>query len=70
MFATCGKYRIALAFAATLADIGCKIYIPVTYHTRREVEMKTWGAEIIKMGNDYEEAVFYPVKLPMKYMMS
>jgi len=56
-FATCGNYGVALAFAASLAGLECIIYIPRSYHTPRETEMIKWGAEIVKQGRDYEEAV-------------
>ncbi len=58
VFATCGNYGVALAFAASLAGIACKIYIPTAYHPQRIPEMKTWDAEIVRAGNDYEEAVY------------
>ena len=57
VFATCGNYGVALAFASSLAGIPCRIYIPRNYHTSREEEMRKWGAEIIRAGRDYEEAV-------------
>lgn len=56
-FATCGNYGVAVAFAASIAGLGCRIYIPLGYHTPREPEMKKWGAEIFRAGRDYEEAV-------------
>lgn len=56
-FATCGNYGVAMAFAAGLAGIGCRVYIPESYHSPREKEMVRWGAEIIRAGRDYEEAV-------------
>lgn len=58
VFATCGNYGVALAFAASLAGISCRIYIPVSYHSKREQEMREWDAEIVRAGRDYEEAVF------------
>lgn len=62
IFATCGNYGAALAFAASLTNIKCRIYIPETYHTRRETEMDEWKAEIVRAGKDYEEAVFLSSK--------
>ena len=62
VFATCGNYGVALAFAASLANIECRIYIPESYHTSRESEMKTWKAQIIRAGKDYEEAVYLSSK--------
>jgi threonine synthase len=55
--ASCGNYGVALAFAASLAGIHCRIYIPTSYHTSREDEMTRYGAEIVRLGRDYEEAV-------------
>ncbi len=57
VFATCGNYGVALAFATYLAGLECLIYIPQGYHVTREEEMRKWGAEIVRAGRDYEEAV-------------
>ncbi len=55
--ATCGNYGSAMAFAASLAGIRCRIYIPEKYHTRRLAEMERFGATIIRTPEDYEHAV-------------
>lgn len=55
--ATCGNYGVAMALAASLAGLRCIIYIPENYHTKRELEMRNYGAEIIRIPGDYEEAV-------------
>jgi threonine synthase len=55
--ATCGNYGVAVALAANLAGIDCKIYIPESYHTDRIKEMESLNAEIIRIGGNYEEAV-------------
>ena len=55
--ATCGNYGAAIAFSASLAGIRCVIYIPDSYHTKRLSEMVKFGAEIIKVPGDYENAV-------------
>lgn len=55
--ATCGNYGVAVALAANLAGIACKIYIPDTYQTDRFEEMKSLGAEIVQMPGSYEEVV-------------
>ncbi len=55
--ATCGNYGVAVAFAAHLAGIRCCIYVPLNYHTKREEEMRKWGAEIIRSGRDYEDSI-------------
>ncbi len=58
VFATCGNYGVAIAFAASLAGIECKIYIPETYHTKRETEILKFGVQIVRRGKDYEESVY------------
>lgn len=55
--ATCGNYGAAMAFAASLSGLKCIIYIPETYHTKRFKEMIDYGAEIISVPGDYENAV-------------
>ncbi len=55
--ATCGNYGVAVALAANLAGISCKIYIPETYHTDRITEMEGLQAEIIRWPGSYEDVV-------------
>ena len=55
--ATCGNYGVAISYAAYLAGISCKIFIPETYHTERTSEMLNFDAEIIKLPGTYEDAV-------------
>jgi threonine synthase len=55
--ATCGNYGVAVALAASMASLGCFIYIPEGYHTKRIQEMLDWGAQIIRVPGDYEAAV-------------
>ncbi|MFD0796776.1 pyridoxal-phosphate dependent enzyme [Maribacter chungangensis] len=55
--ATCGNYGVAMALAADLAGIACKVYIPETYHTDRVQEMKNLNAEIIRLPGSYEDVV-------------
>lgn len=55
--ATCGNYGVAMALAAQLAGIACKIFIPETYHTERIREMELLNAEIIRLGGSYEDVV-------------
>jgi threonine synthase len=55
--ATCGNYGVAMALAANLAGVQCKIFIPETYHTERIEEMESLLAEIIRIPGSYEEAV-------------
>jgi len=55
--ATCGNYGAAIAIAASLAGLKCLIYIPETFRTKRIKEMTDYGAEIIRVPGDYENAV-------------
>jgi threonine synthase len=55
--ATCGNYGVAVALAAHLAGIKCKIYIPESYQTERITEMEALGAEIIRLPGSYEDVV-------------
>ncbi|MBT8237810.1 MAG: pyridoxal-phosphate dependent enzyme [Croceitalea sp.] len=55
--ATCGNYGVAVALAANLAGIQCKIFIPESYHTERSHEMEALGAEIIRLPGSYEDMV-------------
>jgi threonine synthase len=55
--ATCGNYGVAMALAASVAGLHCFVYIPESYHTKRIQEIAENGAEIIRIGGDYENAV-------------
>lgn len=55
--ATCGNYGVAVALAASMAGLKCTIYIPEGYHTKRIQEMSNYGAQIIRVPGDYENAV-------------
>jgi len=55
--ATCGNYGVAVALAASMAGLKCLVYIPEGYHTKRIQEITEWGAEIIRVPGDYENAV-------------
>ncbi len=55
--ATCGNYGVAVALAANLAGLKCKIFIPSSYHTERVREMESLGAEIIRLPGTYEDVV-------------
>ncbi|MDA3941247.1 MAG: pyridoxal-phosphate dependent enzyme [Spirochaetia bacterium] len=60
--ATCGNYGSAVSFAASLAGIKCRVFIPECYRTKREEEIRNFGAEIIRKGRDYEESVQFSRK--------
>ena len=55
--ATCGNYGVAVAYAAFLAGLQCKIFIPETYHTDRVKEMQNFEAQIIRLPGSYEDTV-------------
>jgi threonine synthase len=55
--ATCGNYGVAVAFAAFLAGLECKIFIPEGYHTERIKEMEVFDAQIIRLPGSYEDTV-------------
>lgn len=55
--ATCGNYGVAMAYAAYLAGLHCKIFIPESYHTERIKEMERFNAEIIRSAGSYEDTV-------------
>jgi threonine synthase len=55
--ATCGNYGVAVAYAAYLAGLKCKIIIPESYHTERIREMEVFEAEIIRLPGTYEDTV-------------
>jgi threonine synthase len=55
--ATCGNYGVAVALAAKLGGLKCKIFIPCSYHTERITEMELLGAEIIRLPGTYEDVV-------------
>jgi threonine synthase len=55
--ATCGNYGVAMSLAASMAGLHCVTFIPQEYHTKRVKEMADYGAEIIRVKGDYENAV-------------
>jgi threonine synthase len=64
--ATCGNYGVAMAYAAYLAGMKCKIFIPESYHTERIKEMEIFDAEIIRLPGTYEDTVIESSKLASK----
>ncbi len=55
--ATCGNYGAATTLAASLAGLRCLVYIPENYHSTRIKEIERLGAEIVREGQSYEQAV-------------
>lgn len=64
--ATCGNYGVAVAYAAYLAGVKCKIFIPESYHTERIKEMENFDAEIMRLPGTYEDTVIESSKLALK----
>lgn len=64
--ATCGNYGAAVAYAAFLAGMQCKLFIPETYHTDRIREMEALNAEIIRLPGSYEDTVVESGRLARK----
>ena len=57
--ATCGNYGAAVSLASALAGLRCVVYIPENYSARRLDEMVRFGAEIVRVPGDYENAVLW-----------
>lgn len=55
--ATCGNYGAAMAFAAKMAGLHCRIYVPTRFRAGRIPEMEKYGAEILRLDTDYEGTV-------------
>jgi threonine synthase len=66
--ATCGNYGVAVAYAAYLAGIKCRIFIPESYHTDRIKEMENFNAEIFRLPGTYEDTVTESSRLAEKNM--
>lgn len=64
--ATCGNYGVAVAYAAYLSGLKCKIFIPKSSHTERIKEMQNFDAEIIRLSGSYEDTVIQSSKLATK----
>lgn len=64
--ATCGNYGSAVALAANLAGVNCKIFIPESYHTARIEEMADLGSEIVRLKGSYEDSVIESSRLAME----
>jgi threonine synthase len=55
--ATCGNYGAAVSLAASYAGLGCLVFFPSGYRSRRAEEIRSYGAEIVTVTGDYEAAV-------------
>ena len=64
--ATCGNYGVAVSYAAFLAGLECKIFIPESYHTERIKEMQNFNAQIIRLPGTYEDTVMESSKIALE----
>jgi len=64
--ATCGNYGVAVSYAAFLAGLECKIFIPESYHTERIKEMENFNAQIIRLPGTYEDTVMESSKIALE----
>ncbi len=55
--ASCGNYGAAVALAAHQAGLKPVVFIPEGYHNRRVAQLSGFGAEVHRIGRDYEAAV-------------
>jgi threonine synthase len=61
--ATCGNYGVACAYAANLAGLTCKVFMPESYHSERTKEIESLGAQLIRLPGTYEDVVTASSKL-------
>jgi len=64
--ATCGNYGVAMAMAASMAGLRCRIFVPANYHTRRLADMEQFGARVERAPGDYEAAVEFSSRVAEK----
>jgi threonine synthase len=62
-FATCGNYGVAMAWAARVPRIRCVAVVPETYRAPRIAQIAALGAEVVRLGDDYEGAVIHAQRL-------
>lgn len=65
--ATCGNYGVACAYAAHLAGINCKVFMPESYHSVRTAEIESFGAELIRAKGSYEDVVVFSSEMARAY---
>lgn len=56
-FATCGNYGVAMAWAARAPGLRCVAVVPTGYRAPRIDQIASLGAEVVRAGHDYEDAV-------------
>ncbi len=54
---SCGNYGASLAYFANKFGLKAVIFVPASYSFTRVNEMRSWGAEVIKINGSYERAV-------------
>lgn len=63
VFATCGNYGVAMAYACQVAKLRCVAVVPTTYHAPRIQQIVELGADVVRAGDSYEDAVDHARKL-------
>lgn len=61
--ASCGNYGVAVAWACRAAELRCVVVVPQSYQAPRIPEIVQLGAEVLRLGRDYEEACLLVTEL-------
>src|SRR5438552_3316562 len=54
--ASTGNHGQSIAFASRMHGVKCRIFVPVGNNPDKNAAMRTYGAEVIEYGRDYDEA--------------
>jgi threonine dehydratase len=55
--ASTGNHGQGIAYAASLLDVRATICVPVGNNPEKSAAMRSWGAEVVEEGRDYDESV-------------
>lgn len=55
--ASTGNHGQGVAYAASLLDVRATICVPVGNNPEKGAAMRSWGAEVVEEGRDYDESV-------------
>ena len=55
--ASCGNFGVAVAHAAFVHDLPCKVFVPADFRGERLDTMRSLGAEVVPVEGQYEDAV-------------
>ena len=55
--ASTGNHGQGIAYAASLLDVRATICVPVGNNPEKGAAMRSWGAEVVEEGRDYDESV-------------